>query len=54
MKNATPNGSSTNHRDSEYYTPTKGPTKAEECLILLLTWHETTTYNANPAYGDSL
>jgi len=54
MKNATPNGSSTNHLDSEYYTPTKGPTKAEECLILLLTRHETITYNANQAYGDSL
>ena len=54
MKNATPKGSSTNHLDIEYYTPTKGPTKAEECLILLLTWHETTSYNANPAYGDSL
>ena len=54
MKNATPNGSSTNHLDSEHSTPTKGPTKKEECLIWLLTRHEATTYNANQAYGDSL
>ena len=54
MKNATPNESGTNHNPQSDYTPTKGPTKAEECLILLLTRHETNTYNANQAYGDYL
>ena len=54
MNYATSNRSSTNNLDSEYSTPIKGPTKAEECLILLLTRYETTTYNANQAYGDSL
>ena len=55
MKNATSiNESSTTRLDSDHPTPTKGPTKVEEYLALLLTRHETTTYNANPAYGDSL
>ena len=53
MKNATSNRSSTNHLDSDHTTATKGPTKIEECLILLLMRHETTTYDANRAYGDS-
>jgi hypothetical protein len=55
MKNATSiNESSTTRLDSDHPTPTKGPTKVEEYLALLLTRHETTTYNANQAYGDSL
>ena len=54
MKDATStNESSTTHLDSDHTTPTKGPTKIEECLILLLTRHETNTYDANRAYGDT-
>ena len=54
MKNATStNESSTTHLDSGHTTPTKGPTKIEECFILLLTRHETNTYDANQTYGDS-
>ena len=54
MKNATSiNESSTTRLDSDHPTPTKGPTKVEEYLALLLTRHETTTYDANRAYGDS-
>jgi len=52
MKKATPK-SSPIHLDSDHSTPIKGPTKIEECLILLLTRHETTTLDANRAYGDS-
>lgn len=52
MKKATPK-SSPNHLDSDHTTPIKGPTKIEECLILLLTRHETNTFDANRAYGDS-
>ena len=53
MKKATQK-SSPNHVSSTDSTPLKDPTKIEECLILLLTRHETNTYNANQAYGDSL
>tara|TARA_B100000780_G_scaffold190945_1_gene134457 strand:+ start:585 stop:737 length:153 start_codon:yes stop_codon:yes gene_type:complete len=50
MKNTTPNESGSNYDSQSDHTPTK----AEECLILLPTWYETNTYNANQAYGDSL
>ena len=53
MKNTASIESGTNHDPQSDYTPTKDPTKIEECLILLLTRHETTTYDANRAYGDS-
>jgi hypothetical protein len=53
MKNATSNRSSTNHDPQPDYTPTKGPTKIEECLILLLTRHETNTHDAGRAYNET-
>ena len=53
MKNATSNRSSTNHLDSDHATATKGPTKIEECLILLLTRHETNTHDAGRAYNET-
>ena len=53
MKNATPNGSSTNHLDSEHSRPVKDPTKLEVCLTLLLERLEINTFNATWAYGDS-
>ena len=53
MKNATSNRSSTNHDPQPDYTPTKGPTKIKECLILLLTRHETNTHDAGRAYNET-
>jgi len=53
MKNATSNRSSTHHLDSEHSTLIKDPTKIEVCLILLLERHETNTFDATRAYGDS-
>ena len=53
MKNATSNGNSPNHLGGEHFKPIKGLTKGEVCLILLLERHETNTFDANRAYGDS-
>lgn len=53
MKNATSKQSSINHNSQFDSIPTKRPTKTEDCLICLLTRHETTTYDANRVYGDS-
>jgi hypothetical protein len=52
MKKATQK-SSPNHVSQPDYTPTKGPTKIEECLILLLTRHETNTHDAGRAYNET-
>ena len=52
MKKATQK-SSPNHDSQSDYTPINDPTKIEECLILLLTRHETNTHGAGRAYNET-
>jgi|TARA_B110000211_G_scaffold228476_1_gene284744 hypothetical protein len=52
MKKATQK-SSPDHDSQSDYTPINDPTKIEECLILLLTRHETNTHDAGRAYNET-
>jgi hypothetical protein len=52
MKKATQK-SSHGHDSQSDYTPINDPTKIEECLILLLTRHETNTHDAGRAYNET-
>lgn len=52
MKKATLK-SSPNQDSQSDYTPPKPPTKMEECLILLLSRHETHTHHAGRAYNET-
>ena len=53
MNNASFSASSTNHLDNDNFASIKGPKKISECLILLLTWHETDTHDAGRAYNET-
>ena len=53
MKNAISNESSPDHDSQSDYMPINDPTKIEECLILLLTRHETNTHDAGRAYNET-